>query len=215
MVCLQAKGQVQATQQAGTENRALRQANGGLGKALAEIIRKMANAVDEVESERKAEEEFDATLDDKGEGSKRRDETGALKVEAGEGGNQVRREVDVGDARHGAAGDSGPGGGAEPGLLHLVDAEMGGDGTTLALVDEDLVSLVVGELGGLGEAAKERKCLLASNDPLYILLSSSVRNGVCKCVVGRCNLPSLCGRDARSHGQLGHVLAKHGRLRRA
>lgn len=114
----------------------------------------MANAVDEVESEREAEEELDAALDDKGESSKRRDEAGALNVEAGERRDEVRGKVEVGDAGHGAAGDSGPGGGAEPGLLHLVDAQMGGDGAVLALVDEDLLALVVGELGGLGEAVR-------------------------------------------------------------
>lgn len=41
---------------------------------------------------------------------------------------EVGDEVDVGGAGECAAGDTCPGGGTEPGLLHLVDAQMRGDG---------------------------------------------------------------------------------------
>ena len=64
-----------------------------------------------------------------------------------EGRGEVAGEVEVGAAGEKAAGDARPGGSGEPGLRELVDAEMGGDGTVEALVDEDLVALVFGDLG--------------------------------------------------------------------
>lgn len=86
---LQAKSQKQTTKHAGSQNRTLRQANSRLGKALAKVIRQMANAIDKVKSKRESQKELDAALEHKRKSSKRRDEAGALKVEASKGRNEV------------------------------------------------------------------------------------------------------------------------------
>ncbi|RDA87110.1 hypothetical protein CP532_0202 [Ophiocordyceps camponoti-leonardi (nom. inval.)] len=64
-------------------------------------------------------------------------------MQAQERGDEVGCEVDVGGAGEGAACDSGPGRGAEPGLFDLVDSEMGGDGAVESLAGEDLMALYI------------------------------------------------------------------------
>lgn len=107
----------------------------------------MLDAVDEVEHEREAQQELDTAVDNPGHSSERGRKARALEVPAEEWRGEVSGEVEVGAAGEEAAGDTGPGGGAEPGLGELVDAEMGRDGAVEALVDEDLVALILGDLG--------------------------------------------------------------------
>lgn len=107
----------------------------------------MLHAVDEVEDEREAEEELDATVDDPWHGGERGRKASALEVPAEKRGREVAGEVEVGAAGEEAAGDTSPCGGGEPRLAELVDAEMGGDGADEALVDEDLVALILRNLG--------------------------------------------------------------------
>jgi hypothetical protein len=112
------------------------------------------DAVDEVENEGEAEEELDASVDDPGHGSERGRKARALEVPAQKRGGEVAGEVKVGAAGEEAAGDTGPCGGAEPRLRELVNAEMGGDGAVEALVDEDLVALILRDLGRCDGAAR-------------------------------------------------------------
>lgn len=108
----------------------------------------MANTVDGVESEGETESELDSTLNSEGKGSKRLDERRALNVPSEEGGGEVGSEVGVGGTRQSDTGDTGPGRGSEPRLLHLVDGQMGGDGAQLSLSNEDFVTLCRRELIG-------------------------------------------------------------------
>lgn len=107
----------------------------------------MLDAVDAVVGKGESETELEAALESEGQAADGGSDAGALKVPAQEGRGQIRGHVGVHDARDGAAGDSVPGGAAEPRLLELVDAQMGRDGSVEALLHEDLVALVVGELG--------------------------------------------------------------------
>ena len=101
----------------------------------------MPRAIDEVVDKGETEGKLDGARGGEGHGGESGSDRGRLKVPAEEWGDEVGGEVGVGEARKGAAGDAGPGRVAEPGLLELVDAEVGGDGAVEALVDEDLVAL--------------------------------------------------------------------------
>lgn len=116
----------------------------------------MPRAVDAVEDEREAEDELEGGLDGKGQVAKGGGDAGALEVQAEDGGDEVRGHVAVERAGQGDARDAVPGGAAEPRLLELVDAEMGGHGALQALVDEDLVAGVDGELVHAGGSRRGR-----------------------------------------------------------
>ena len=129
----------------------------------------MANTVDGVESKGEAETELNSTLDSKGKSSERLDERGALNVPAEQGGGEVGGEVCVGGAGQSDAGDTGPGRGAEPRLLDLVDGQMGGDGALLSLSNEDFVTLRRRELVGRDATTRHpaiSTLLLASIDEI-------------------------------------------------
>lgn len=117
----------------------------------------MLDAVDEVESERESQSELDGTLDDERQGSEAGCQGGALNVEAEERRGEVGSEVDVGGTGERAAGDTSPSGGTEPGLFHLVDAQVRRDGAVETLLDEDLLALFRGELLSRDRSAKERR----------------------------------------------------------
>lgn len=93
----------------------------------------MADAVEGVEGKRPGDEELDAGLDGKGEGTERGDEGGGLEVPAEEGSGEVGGAEDVEAAREAGAGEALPDGAAEEGLLLVVDIEVGGDGAVEAL----------------------------------------------------------------------------------
>lgn len=67
-------------------------------------------------------------------------------MEAQKRGGEVGGEVDVGGTGQSAAGDTSPSRGTEPGLFHLVDAQVRRDGAVETLLDEDLLALLRGEL---------------------------------------------------------------------
>lgn len=108
----------------------------------------MPHAVDEVVREREAEQELDAAASGDRHAGERGREARALNVPAQQWGHQVRRKVGVRSARQGAPRDARPGRVAEPGLVELVDAEVGGDRPVEALLGEDLLAFGVGDLGG-------------------------------------------------------------------
>ena len=106
----------------------------------------VAHAVDGVEGEGPGEEELDAALGSEGQGAHGRGERGALEVPAEEGRGEVRRAEDVDGAAEAGAREALPDGAAEPGLGLVVDLEMGGDGAVEALLGEDGIGVVGGEL---------------------------------------------------------------------
>lgn len=116
----------------------------------------MLDAVDEVKGERESQGELDGALDDKGQSSEAGSQGSALDVEAEKRRGEVGGEVDVRSAGERAAGDTGPSGGAEPGLFHLVDAQVRRDGAFETLLDEDLLALLGGELLGRDGSMIER-----------------------------------------------------------
>lgn len=117
----------------------------------------MLDAVDEVEGERESQGKLDGALDDERQGSEAGSQGSALDVEAEKRRGEVGGEVDVRGAGERAAGDTSPSGGAEPGLLHLVDAQVRRDWAIETLLDEDLLALFGGELlsrdGSMNESA--------------------------------------------------------------
>ena len=145
---LHAKGESQATDDARHPEGNLPPHNLGLGEADAEVVDEVLDAVDEVEDEGEPQRELDGALGEEGPGPEGGGEAGAADVPPEQGRGEVEREVDVGCPREGAAGDAGPGRGAEPRLLELVDAEVGGDGAAEALGGEDGVALGRGGAGG-------------------------------------------------------------------
>ncbi len=145
---LQTESQTQTSDNADNPGSHLGLDEGSLLEALAEIEEDVPHTVGEVVGEGEAETELDTAVDDGGHVGKGLSQAGALDVPAQEGGDEVGGEVSVGDAGQGAAGDTGPGRVAEPGLVQLVDAQMGGDGAVETLLGKDLVTLLGGTLDG-------------------------------------------------------------------
>lgn len=94
---------------------------------LPQIKHQMPDTVQRMERKRPRGEELDRALDSKGERAKRRRQRRALEVPADEGGRQVCRRKHVQAAAEGRAREALPDGAAEPGLLLVVDLEVGGD----------------------------------------------------------------------------------------
>lgn len=123
----------------------------------------MLDAVDEVEGEWESQGELDAALDDERQSSEAGSQSSALDVEAQKRRGEVGGEVDVGGAGERAAGDTSPSGGAEPGLFHLVDAQVGRDGAVEALLDEDLLALFGGELLSRDGSVNTKKSIVLAS----------------------------------------------------
>lgn len=123
-----------------------------VGDAHGKIPHQVPDAVEAVESERKADEELGRELGDNRPGAEGSGERGALEVPAQGGGGQVSEAEDVEGARHDDSGQT-----VEhrqvPGNLGLVDAEMRCYGTVQALFGEDLArGLGIGDNLGCGES---------------------------------------------------------------
>lgn len=95
------------------------------------------DAVDAVEDKRPGEDDLDAALDGKGERGKGGGDAGGLEVPAGEGRDQVADRVGVEGAREEHAREPLPDGGAEEGLVLVVDLEVGGHGPLQPLLGQD------------------------------------------------------------------------------
>jgi hypothetical protein len=150
-IFLQAESKEKTSEDAGRPGELLGPPDLGLGVPLSNVKDQVPDAVDEVVGEGEGEEgELEEALDEEGERGEPRGEAGALDVEADEGRDEVGGEVGVGGAREDAAGDAGPGGGGEPDLAELVDAQVRGDGAGEALLGEDVLALGQGDLGGGG-----------------------------------------------------------------
>lgn len=146
---LQTKRKEQSAQSAGNPCHGLRLHNSRLVKALAQVEDQMPAAVDEVVGEGEAQQELDSVVHHGGHVGEGLGQRGALDVPAEQGSDEVRCEVDVRGAGEGAAGDTGPGGVAEPGLVELIDAQMGRDRAVETLLGEDVVAFGGGKLRGI------------------------------------------------------------------
>lgn len=97
----------------------------------------MSNTINGVEHKRPSDQELERALDGHGQSSGSSDERGGLEVPADKGGSEVGDGGSVEGAGEGGARDALPGGTAEPGLLGVVDLEVGGDGAAETLFGED------------------------------------------------------------------------------
>lgn len=130
--------------------------NSRLGETLASVVQEVLEAADGVVDEGEAQRELDAALDGEGETGGEAGDACALEVESDKRSDEVGEGEAVHGRGEGAAGDSVPGGATEPCLLDLVDGQMGRDGTVEALVDEDLVAVLLRDLGRADSAANVR-----------------------------------------------------------
>lgn len=97
----------------------------------------MPRPIEQMESKRPSDQELEPGLGGEGESGGGGGERRGLDVPAGQGGRQVGYGEEVEGAGEAAAGDSGPDGGGEPGLLVVVGGEVGGDGAVEALGGEE------------------------------------------------------------------------------
>lgn len=107
------------------------------------VPRQMPEAVERVVGERKRNSGLRKNLERQRPGGEAGGNDGALEVPADGRRDQVCGAEDVEGSREGDAGDAVEGG-AVPGDLRLVDAEMGCDGAVQALLCEDLVAGLAG-----------------------------------------------------------------------
>lgn len=105
----------------------------------------MTDTVQGVEGKRPGEGELETTLEGKGEGTEGGCDRGALEVPPEEGSSEVSGAESVETSRKGGSGEALPDRTAEPGLLLVVDIEVGGYGTLEALLGQDLVFVLMGE----------------------------------------------------------------------
>lgn len=109
----------------------------------------MSHAVDGVEHERPSDQELEAALDGNGESRSGSHERGRLQVPAEKRGGKVADGGGVKSTGETGARDALPRGTAEPGLLLVVDLEVGRDGALETLLGEKLGGLGGGDLVGL------------------------------------------------------------------
>lgn len=115
---------------------------------IAKVKSEVADTVDSVEGKRPGRDELEGALSGDGEGGERGDERGALEVPAEVGSDEVGGRKDVESAAEAAAGKALPDGAAEPGLLLVVDVEVGGDGAGESLLVEGGAGLLGRDLLG-------------------------------------------------------------------
>jgi hypothetical protein len=126
--------------------------NGGLGETLAGVVEKVLDTADGVVDKGETKSELETTLDGKGKTGDEASDAQALEVETDDGSGEVgERETVEGDGES-RAGDTVPGGATEPCLLELVDGQMGRDGSVEALVNEDLLTILLRDLDGTSSA---------------------------------------------------------------
>lgn len=105
------------------------------------------DAVDAVEDERPGEDDLEGALDGEGQGCECGGDAGGLEVPPGEGRDEVADRVGVQAAGEEHAREALPDGGAEEGLILVVDLEVGGHGPLQPLLGQD--GLTVGGRHGL------------------------------------------------------------------
>lgn len=149
---LQESNETDGAENAGGPNVLVGLNNSCLGKALAGVVEEMLKAADGVVDEGEAKSELDTALDSERETGDKAGDTQALEVQTNQRSSEVgERETVEGDGES-RSGDSVPGGATEPCLLELVDTQMGRDRAIKALVNEDLLAFLLGDLCGCGSA---------------------------------------------------------------
>lgn len=208
----QTKGKVETTQDARSPQRNLGLDNLSLCETDTHVEDEMPHAVDKVVDKGETEEELDAAADGVGHAGKGLGEALALNVPPEQGGDEVGGEVEVGGPGQGAARDSGPGRVAEPGLVELVDAEVGGDGAVEALLDENVVALGGGVLDGGDGARRAGSDTVSSFLEASPLIIASMWNDIGRGRLGT-DVPSLGRGNAGRQSKLGEVLGEEGAVR--
>lgn len=108
----------------------------------------MLDTADGVVDEGEAKSELETTLDGEGKTGDEASDAQALEVKTDEGSGEVGDGETVEGDGESRTSDTVPGGATEPCLLELVDGQMGRDGSVEALVNEDLVAVILGDLDG-------------------------------------------------------------------
>lgn len=157
---LQESNEANSSEETGSPDVLVGLDNSRLGETLASVVQEVLEAADGVVDEGEAQRELDAALDSEGQTSGEAGDACALEVKSDKRGGEVGEGETVHGRGEGAAGDSVPGGATEPCLLYLVDGQMGRDGTVEALVDEDLVAVLLRDLGRTNSAANVRRVKL-------------------------------------------------------
>lgn len=112
--------------------------DGGLAEPLGGgVVDEVLDAVDAVEDERPGEDDLDAALDGEGQRGEGGGDAGGLEVPTREGRDEVADRVGVEAAREEHAREALPDGGAEEGLVLVVDLEVGGHGPLQPLLGQD------------------------------------------------------------------------------
>lgn len=154
---LHEESKVQTTNNAGAPEIPTSLDNRAASKAHTDIKSQMSHAVDSVENKGPSNEELETALDGDGESSGSGNEGRGLEVPADEGSGQVGDGGSVQGAGEGGAGDALPRRAAEPGLLGVVDLEMGRDGAGETLLGEKGGGVGGGELVGLEGSVEARR----------------------------------------------------------
>lgn len=119
-------------------------------------MHQVLNSIDTVEHKRPRESHLDTALDHKGKRCKSSSHRGALQVPTCQRRDQVADAVGVQATREDHAGEALEDGRAEPGLVLVINLEMGGDGASETLLCEEGLRLAGRHgLGGCGAASLE------------------------------------------------------------
>lgn len=108
----------------------------------------MTDTVERMVGKGPGESKLETALDSEGESTESGGDRGGLEVPAKERGGQVGGAEGVEAAREGGAGKALPDGAAEPGLLLVVDVEVGGYGPLEALLGQESIGVILGEFLG-------------------------------------------------------------------
>jgi len=126
-------------------------------KAHTDIKSQMSHAVNGMEDKGPSDEELEAALDGHRQSGGGGDKGSGLEVPAHEGSGEVSDGGSIQSAGEAGAGDALPRRTAEPGLLLVVDLEMGGDGAGETLLGEKSGGIGGGDLVGLEGSGLDSK----------------------------------------------------------
>lgn len=137
-ILLQQEGKTQRHHGARPPDQVLVLLDGRLPEALrGGVVDEMLDAVDAVEHKGPGERDLDPALDGEGQGRECGGDAGGLEVPAGEGRDEVANRVGVERSREEHSREALPDGGAEEGLVFVVDLEVGGHGPLQPLLGQD------------------------------------------------------------------------------
>lgn len=139
------RSQSQRTNSTQTHHRPTSSNNALVLEIQRQIPNQMPNAIKRMERKGHRNNELQSSLHQQRQASKRRSHARRIQVPAEQGRDEICGTENVEPAGENAAGDTVQCG-ENPGDLGLVDCEVGRDGATFALLDEDLVGVGWGHL---------------------------------------------------------------------